>query len=122
MRALIQRLTPASVWSGLQFIKSEYQCFSFRQRQVEHTYSSFPLKVHISDPIAEQWYDHDCDRPEEFRLLRQSRLNPGARVFNLGAHQGILAMVLWKMVGHNGEVIAVEPLNVISPCRNATSP
>ncbi|MHB8470287.1 MAG: FkbM family methyltransferase [Gaiellaceae bacterium] len=45
---------------------------------------------------------------EEIELLRRHRLREGALVFDLGAHQGIVALVLAAAVGPRGRVIAVE--------------
>jgi tRNA A58 N-methylase Trm61 len=40
--------------------------------------------------------------------LAGSRLKAGARVFDLGAHQAVVALMLSQLVGHEGEVIALE--------------
>jgi len=44
----------------------------------------------------------------EFDLLKQGALRSGARVFDLGAHQCVYAMVIAKIVGESGSVLAVE--------------
>ncbi len=63
----------------------------------------------LADPVGERWYDHDWDDEiVEFTFLTDYRLKPGARVFNLGAHQGIVAMILARLVGPEGAVLAVE--------------
>ena len=51
--------------------------------------------------------------PPELSFLAQHRLRPGATVFDCGAHQCVIAMVMAKFVGATGKVIAVEasPLN-----------
>jgi FkbM family methyltransferase len=41
-------------------------------------------------------------------LLKRGQLKPGARVFDLGAHQCVVAMMLAKIVGPDGQVIALE--------------
>jgi FkbM family methyltransferase len=41
-------------------------------------------------------------------MLREGRLRPGARVFNLGASYGVIAMMLASAVGPEGQVIALE--------------
>ncbi len=59
--------------------------------------------------MAEGWYDHDwVDVMNEITLLRKSRLKVGARVFDIGAHQAVVALLLSRTVGPTGEVIAVE--------------
>lgn len=61
------------------------------------------------DPLSVGWYDRDWPVLPEVRCLRQSRLRPGARVFNLGAHHAVVALMLAREVGPTGQVIAVEP-------------
>ncbi len=82
----------------------------FRPYIVEHEYAGVRLKVHIADPLARGWYDHPWDFLPEVDLLQSSRLAPGARVFDLGAHQGVVAMILAHRVGLQGMVVAVEAL------------
>ena len=64
--------------------------------------------LHINDPFAELAYDHDWSELKELLLLKRHQLQPGATVFNLGAHQGVVALMLADDVGENGQVIAVE--------------
>ena len=54
------------------------------------------------------WYDHDWPELPEIALLKQHGLRPGARVFDIGAHQGVVALMLSKTVGPEGFVLAVE--------------
>jgi FkbM family methyltransferase len=64
--------------------------------------------MNIHDRVGEEWYDKDWDLPPEFAFLALHGLKPGARIFDLGAHQCLIAMLLAKQVGPDGEVIAVE--------------
>jgi FkbM family methyltransferase len=68
------------------------------------------LRVRIADPLARGWYDHPWESMHDVELLRSAGLVPGARVFDLGAHQGVVAMILAHHVGPAGEVIAIEAL------------
>lgn len=79
----------------------------YRNHVVEHKYGGIHLKVELHDPDAAGWYDHDWDPLTELEFLRKHGLRPGARVFDLGAHQGVVAMQLAHIVSP-GEVIAVE--------------
>jgi FkbM family methyltransferase len=81
---------------------------TFRERVVEHAYGGHRLRVHLSDPLARGWYDQDWPELPEFALLRRSRLRPGAVVFDLGAHQGVVAAMMAREVEPTGRVIAVE--------------
>jgi FkbM family methyltransferase len=80
----------------------------FHPRQVTHRYGDAELTVALTDPLAEGWYDHDWPELGELALLQQGKLRPGAIVFDLGAHQGIVALMLSRIVGPEGRVIALE--------------
>ena len=87
---------------------------------MRHTYRGFPLQVYLADPLAEGWYDHDWPRMPEIEMLELHRLRAGARIFDLGAHQCVIALVLSKIVGPRGQLVAVEanPHNVRIARRN----
>jgi FkbM family methyltransferase len=75
----------------------------------------------ISDPTAKSWYDRDAiEIPPEMSFLAQHRLRPGATVFDCGAFQCLIAMILAKFVGATGKVVAVEasPHNYEAAIRN----
>src|SRR6516165_11386925 len=63
---------------------------------------------HIADPLARGWYDHDWDRLGEIDMLGANGLRGDCRVFDLGAHQNVVAMMWAKEVGPSGTVISVE--------------
>jgi FkbM family methyltransferase len=75
---------------------------------VEHRYGDRRLRVRLEDELAEGWYDRDWDEPPEVGFLREHVLTPGATVFDLGAHQGVVALMLAGLVGPSGRVVAVE--------------
>lgn len=93
----------------------------YTPRVVEHLYGGSKLRVSLEDPLAEGWYDHDWPELDEIALLRRHRLREGAVVFDLGAHQAVVALMLARIVGPTGRVIAVEaePHNVAVAKRNA---
>jgi FkbM family methyltransferase len=68
-----------------------------------------PLQVLLADPQGAGWYDHDWKPLAEVELLKRGKLRPGARVFDMGAHQCVVALLLAKFVGETGFVLAVEP-------------
>jgi FkbM family methyltransferase len=72
-----------------------------------HTYEGFPLEIFICDTVSKEWYDHDLER-YEIKFLQRNNLKSGMRVFNIGAHHGVIALILAKIVGPNGKVVAVE--------------
>lgn len=81
---------------------------SFQPVIVEHTYGRGRFRVRLADPLALGWYDHDWAELPEISELRHRSLLGGARVFDIGAHQGIVALMLAREVGPAGRVIAVE--------------
>jgi FkbM family methyltransferase len=81
---------------------------NYPSRVVVHTYGGYELSISLEDPLAEGWYDHDWPPLQELTQLEASCLRPGARVFDLGAHQGVVAMILARVVGDQGTVVAVE--------------
>jgi FkbM family methyltransferase len=82
---------------------------AFQAREVTHEYGGHVLRVHLADPLAEGWYDRDWSDLELIRFLRdRGVLVPGARVFDLGAHQAIVALMLARSAGDTGHVVAVE--------------
>ncbi len=93
---------------------------TFSSRVVEHTYGAGRFKVFVADPMSEAWYDSDWTELPEVTTLRRSRLRPGARVFDLGAHQGVVALMLAREVGMSGQVVEVEPSphNAAAAARN----
>jgi FkbM family methyltransferase len=82
----------------------------FQARRVRHQYGPVQLTVHIGDPVAEEWYDLDWPEPDikELHFLPRFQTRPGATVFDLGAHQGVYALMLAQAVSPGGRVVAVE--------------
>jgi FkbM family methyltransferase len=109
MRDALAPLIPPSILSQLQRFKAELAIRRFSPRLVHHTYGVHQLNIHLHDPMSAAWYDCDWSRPAEFQLLEASRLQPGALVFDVGAHQGVMAMLLAKEVASYGQVVAIEP-------------
>jgi FkbM family methyltransferase len=80
----------------------------YPNRVVRHTYGGYDFSISLEDPVAQAWYDHDWPLMPELESLRTSRLVAGARVFEIGAHQGVVALMLSRLVEPAGEVVAVE--------------
>jgi FkbM family methyltransferase len=119
-KQLTMRLLPAGLAGRLRAWRVRRMIAAHSPRFVRHRYGSGPLEVYLADPLAEGWYDRDWPELQEIAWLRKSRLVGGARVFDLGAHQGVVAMMLAREVGDNGQVVAVEPHphNVAAARRN----
>jgi FkbM family methyltransferase len=99
----------------LRVVKRRVEDMTFRERVETHLYCGRPLRVIIADRMAAEWYGSGCARMKELGLLAGRGLNPGGRIFDIGAHQGVVAMMLAGEVGPKGKVIAVEATE-----RNAT--
>jgi FkbM family methyltransferase len=108
VRALARRLLPGRLLGLLRSVRTRAAIRGYPAREVSHTYGGFPLRVWLADALAEGWYDRDWPRLPEIELLRTGALRTGARVFDVGAHQGVVALVLARTVGPGGRVIAVE--------------
>jgi FkbM family methyltransferase len=108
LSGFIKRLLPDK-W--VHFVKQKrlrQTIDSFTPRTVSHRYGAHTLSVRITDPMAAAWYDGDWPELTEVTFLKEHRLKPGATVFDLGAHQGIVAMMLALESGPSGKVVAVE--------------
>lgn len=112
MRSRVARLArailPAAAIQELRRRRVHARIAAYSPRVVEHSYAGQSLRVSLRDPLAEGWYDHDWGPQPEIDLLATGRLRSGARVFDLGAHQGIVALMLARIVGETGSVVAVE--------------
>ncbi len=119
-KKLAQQVLPAKLRRAIQAYRLE-RCLAHHKRRIaRHRYGEISLQIDLADPLAAGWYDHDWQLPPEFRLLRKSRLKAGAVVFDLGAHQGVVALMLGWEVGSDGKVVAVEALahNAVAAARN----
>lgn len=110
IKSVARSIVPRKIWSGLRTWKLRRSVAAFQPRNVTHDFGGIPLTVHLADPLGLGWYDHDWAVPGEFAILKNGKLRNGARVFDLGAHQGVVALMLAKIVGETGSVLAVEAL------------
>jgi FkbM family methyltransferase len=120
VKTVAKRWVPAPLWTKLRLLRQDRSVRTYKPRQVVHQYGHLKLTVHITDPLAEGWYDHDWAEPAEISLLRQHGLRAGATVFDLGAHQGVVALMLADAAGPSGKVVALEanPHNAAVARRN----
>jgi FkbM family methyltransferase len=109
LNLILKTNLPPWAWSALQLAKAKFSEWTFRHRIVRHDYGGHSMLVHLKDPMSQQWYDCDWNRLEEIELLSRFRLKAGAKVFDIGAHQFVVAMMLAAEVGRNGLVVALEP-------------
>jgi FkbM family methyltransferase len=107
IEAIVHRL-PAPVLRRLRFLRDQIAIRTYRPRIVDHVYGGIRLRVKVGDKMSGLWYDRDFDELPEVTFLKQKRLKPGALVFDLGAHQAVIALLLARIVGESGRVVAVE--------------
>lgn len=108
LKQLAKAIIPPRIWSSLRRLKIRRSIETYPARRVSHAYGGFPLTIQLADPLGEGWYDQDWPELPEVALLRRHGLRTGARVFDLGAHQAVVALMLARVVGPEGRVVAVE--------------
>jgi FkbM family methyltransferase len=120
MVGLIRRVLPKPLWSRLRAARVERAVKRYKPKRVTHTYGTEQLQLEIADPLAQGWYDRDWPIVPEIDCLRLGSSRDDSVIFDLGAHQCVVAMLLARAVCSNGRVIAVEanPHNVLAGRRN----
>jgi FkbM family methyltransferase len=109
VKAIARRLTPHPIYRRYRQRKIAAVIENFTPREVTHVYGGHSLRIRLADPLARGWYDHDWEESAVIAFLREHGvLAPGATVFDVGAHQAIVALILARTVGDGGRVIAVE--------------
>ena len=99
---------PPALWQSLRLLKIRMAKWMFKPYVTRQRFGDVELSVRISDPMARAWYGLGGGLLTEIQLLKKSALKSGARVFDLGAHQGVVALQLAHQVGPDGLVVAVE--------------
>ncbi|MFV0279811.1 MAG: FkbM family methyltransferase [Rhodoblastus sp.] len=102
-RSIIGRLAGV-----MRVAKHKFEDMIFHARIETHDFGGRPLQVTIADRTAAEWYGVDAARPRDFDLLAGRGLGAGGLVFDIGAHQGVVAMMLANEVGESGKVVCIE--------------
>ena len=108
IKDVLRAIIPKSFWERLRQVRIARSVRKYPRRVGEHIYAGHRFKVLLADGIGEGWYGKDWEDLEEINLLASGKLRAGATVFDLGAHQGVVAMIMSRIVGPSGRVIAVE--------------
>jgi hypothetical protein len=108
IKSIAKKIIPTSAWNyfRLEYLKKNLK--NFEPYIVEHNYCGFVLKLNIADELAMGWYDSDWPMLEEVEFLKTKTLKEGSLIFDIGAHQGLVAQVLSRSVGEQGKIIAIE--------------
>lgn len=111
VRKPLRRVLPHWAVAMLKATWAEYSFRTFKPRVVRHRYGAYDFHVELVDFDGALWLDRDYDEREfaEIAILKQHKLVPGAKVFNVGANQCIQAMMMAREVGAAGFVWAIEP-------------
>ncbi|MCU1406314.1 MAG: hypothetical protein JWQ43_2617 [Glaciihabitans sp.] len=108
IKCVAKRLLPARAQSRIRRWRIDRGLRKFPAYEVTRQYGGFELRLRISDGLAHAWYGQDTGPLPEIEFLRRFQLRSGSRVFDLGAHQGVVALVLARIVAPDGSAIAVE--------------
>lgn len=97
------------------FFKKVFYFFIFRILKIKYiskkTYHGYLLKVQIVDPISLEWYNKNWPNLLELEFIYDKILvkNNIKLIFDLGAHHGIIAMILARMFPLS-KIISVEAI------------
>lgn len=109
VRHRLSRIVPRPALGRIRAARQRRTIERFSPYVATHLYGGRELRISIEDPLAQGWYDHDWPRLGEIDLLAtRGRLREGATVFDLGAHQCVVALMLAAEVGGSGTVVAME--------------
>ena len=120
-RGAAKLVLPPAVANRIRVASYRWSLRRFQPYQVRRSRAGHQFDLWISDPTAKNWYDRDSSEvPPEMSFLANHRLRPGSTVFDCGAFQCLIAMLLAKFVGPTGKVVAVEasPHNYQAAIRN----
>ncbi len=121
LKGAAKLVIPQAVANQLRVARYRWTLRRFQPYQVRRSRAGYQFELWISDPTAKSWYDRDDPEiPSEMWFLAKHRLRSGATVFDCGAFQCLIAMILAKFVGTTGKVVAVEasPHNYEASIRN----
>src|SRR5689334_5501290 len=95
LKAVVRRALPHPVYRLVRGRTLSWRIRRYQDWRRTGVYGGHHLTLCINDSLAEGWYGQDSELPVEIDLLRrEGRLRPGATVFNLGAHQAVIALIM----------------------------
>ena len=109
IKSFAKKVLPQSIWTKLRIYKINRAVSSYTNQIVTHNYCGHELKVELKDALADGWYNKDWPNLHEIDFFKSKGiLGNGTKIFDLGAHQGVVAMVFAKECSPEGRVLAVE--------------
>jgi FkbM family methyltransferase len=108
LQTYAKRYLPQPIVDVLRMVKYRMDLATFPRRVVSHRYGGHNLHMNIHDRVAGEWYDKDWSLPPEIEFFAHDQIPRNGRVFDLGAHQCLIAMLLARELVPDGTVVAVE--------------
>jgi FkbM family methyltransferase len=108
LQSYAKRYLPRPVVDVLRMMKYRMDLATFPRRVVSHRYGTHALHMNIHDRVAGEWYDKDWSLPPEIEFFSGDQVPRNGRIFDLGAHQCLIAMLLARDLVPDGSVVAVE--------------
>lgn len=107
LKKAARTIIPEQIYDAMRRARQARVTRRFPSYEAQHRFGGRDLRVFISDPVAAEWYDHEVEANPEIDFLRRLDL-AGGTIFDLGAHQCVIAILLSDLVGETGKVVAVE--------------
>ena len=113
-RGIAKAIVPAALRARLRSFKKR----NGTQTYFEQDFLGERLSVFDGDGLSRGWYGHGwpVGHRKEFEKLKNLSLPNDSIIFNFGAHQGVIALLLKRLIAPNGKVIAVEMDGFNSEC------
>jgi FkbM family methyltransferase len=108
LQTYAKRYLPQPIVDVLRMVKYRMDLATFPRRVVSHRYGGHNLHMNIHDRVAGEWYDKDWSLPPEIEFFAHDQIPRNGRIFDLGAHQCLIAMLLARELVPDGTVVAVE--------------
>lgn len=108
LQTYAKRYLPQPVVDVLRMMKYRMDLATFPKQVTQHWYGRHRLSMNICDRVAYEWYDKDWALPPEIEFFAGNQIPRNGRIFDLGAHQCLIAMLLARDIVPEGSVIAVE--------------
>jgi FkbM family methyltransferase len=121
LKKTLKAIVPPALWQAARRRHSERVGQQFKAYTLTKPFHQMPITFTITDPMAESWYAGGMESIKEIQFLEASKLKKEAIVFDIGAHQGIIAIVMAKIVGASGKVIAIEANPYHAQCAEANA-
>jgi FkbM family methyltransferase len=103
-----KRYLPQPVVDVLRMMKYRMDLATFPKHVAQHRYGRHKLSMNISDRVAHEWYDKDWALPPEIEFFAHGQIPRNGRIFDLGAHQCLIAILLARDIVPEGAVVAIE--------------